>query len=255
MNPKKPGKVRKVCNAACSSLNDHLLTGPDLLQNLVGILMRFREERIAISADIEEMSSQVGVPDYEQACLRFLWQQSPESPPEVYQYVRHIFGAKCAPTCSNYALLRSAKDNKAEFPMAVLAVKRNFYTDDFFKLVKPTFEAVELQQELVELLKLAGFNLTKWISNSKEVIERIPELERAPSIKIVNENIVMPVERALGVIWDTESDCFAYQVGNRRISYTRRKILSLRSYWIPGPVPYQSKNPSPASLVAQYCLG
>ena len=107
LNPSKPGKVRRVCDAAAkfqgSSLNSHLLSGPDLMNNLVGIFMRFREDRIAISGDIEAMFNQVSVPPEDQIALRFLWRQSPGSEAEVYQYQHHIFGAKCAPTCSNYA--------------------------------------------------------------------------------------------------------------------------------------------------------
>ena len=59
------------------------------------------------------------------------------------------------------------------------------------------------------------------------MIEQIPEPERAPSVKVVDENIVMPVERALGIIWDTNSDCFVYEVVKRNIAETRRKMLSL----------------------------
>ena len=44
-HPHKPGKVRRICNAASKlkgvSLNDKLLSGPDLLRNLVGIVFRF----------------------------------------------------------------------------------------------------------------------------------------------------------------------------------------------------------------------
>ena len=145
------------------------------------------------------MFNQVAVPEADQVALRFLWRESRESAIEVYQFARHIFGAKCAPTCSNYALLRSAEDNEMEFPIAALAVKPNFYMDDFFKSVKSTDEAMEMQQQLVEMLNLGGFHLTKWVSNEKEVIAQIPEPERAPSVK-VDENIIMPVERALGVI-------------------------------------------------------
>ena len=231
INAKKPGKVRRVCDAAAkfqgSSLNSHLLTGPDLLNNLVGILMRFREEKVALSGDIEAMFNQVAVPEADQVALRFLWRQSPESAIEVYQFVRHIFGAKCSPTCSNYALLRSAEDNEMEFPIAALAVKRNFYMDDLFKSVKSTDEAMEMQQQLSEMLYLGGFHLTKWVSNEKEVIAQISELERAPSVKVVDENIIMPVERALGVVWDTSSDCFVFEVVERNIADTRRKMLSL----------------------------
>ncbi|XP_068692552.1 uncharacterized protein [Montipora foliosa] len=86
---------------------------------------------------------------------------------------------------------------------------------------------MEIQQQLAEMLNLGGFHLTKWISNEKEVIAQIPEPERAPSVKVVDENIVMPVERALGIICDTNSDCFVYEVVKRNIADTRRKMLSL----------------------------
>ena len=50
LNPNKPGKVRVVFDAAAKfhgvSLNSELLTGPNLLNNLVGILMRCRREKI-----------------------------------------------------------------------------------------------------------------------------------------------------------------------------------------------------------------
>ena len=59
VNPNKPGKVRRVANAAAKfrgqSLNSNLITGPDLLNNLVGILLRFRENPVAILSDIEGM--------------------------------------------------------------------------------------------------------------------------------------------------------------------------------------------------------
>ena len=56
-----------------------------------------------------------------------------------------------------------------EFPIAALAVKRNFYMDDFFKSVKSTNEAMEMQQQLAEMLNLGGYHLTKWISKEKEM--------------------------------------------------------------------------------------
>ena len=94
------------------------------------------------------MFNQVAVPPEDEAALRFLWRQSPESEIEVYQYLQHIAGAKCAPTCSNYALLRTAEDNRQQYPVAVRAVMRNFYMEDFFKSVKTTDDALELQQQL-----------------------------------------------------------------------------------------------------------
>ena len=76
-NPNKPGKVRRVANAASKfrgeSLNSNLLTGPDLLNNLVGVLSRFREHPIAVLSDIEGMFMQIAVRQEDQSALRFLW--------------------------------------------------------------------------------------------------------------------------------------------------------------------------------------
>ena len=93
---------------------------------------------------------------------------------DVYQYVRHIFGAKCSPTCSNYTLQRTAQDNKDSFPLEAEVMERNFYMDDLFKSVPALLEAYSLQVGLVNLLSLGGFRLTKWISNDKHLLNAIP---------------------------------------------------------------------------------
>ena len=45
--------------------------------------------------------------------------------------------------------LTEAEDDEMEFPIAALAVKRNFYMDDFFKSVESTDEAMEMQQKIL----------------------------------------------------------------------------------------------------------
>ena len=74
LNPNKPGKVRVVFDAASKfdgvSLNDNLLTGPDLLNNLVGILLRFRSGKIGVMADVQQMFHQVRVCEEDRASLR-----------------------------------------------------------------------------------------------------------------------------------------------------------------------------------------
>ena len=74
-------------------MNDNFLTGPDLLQNLIGIIFRFREQKIAITADTEV---NVSPEDFE--VLRFAWRDNRNEPVEVYEYGRYMFGAKYSPT-------------------------------------------------------------------------------------------------------------------------------------------------------------
>ena len=55
-NPNKPGKTRVVFDSTVKfrgmSLNDQLLSGPDLSNSIVGVLKRLRQERVALTADV-----------------------------------------------------------------------------------------------------------------------------------------------------------------------------------------------------------
>ena len=78
-HPAKPNKIRVVfdCSAeyAGRSINKELMAGPDLTNQIVGTLIRFRQERIAFVADIEKMFFQVLVSDDHRNLLHFLWWQ------------------------------------------------------------------------------------------------------------------------------------------------------------------------------------
>ena len=91
-NINKPGKVRRVANAAskfgAQSLNSNLLTGPDLLNNLLGVLMRFREHPVAVLADIEDMFMQIAIYQIDQSALQFLWLVDNQI--QQYQFTRLI---------------------------------------------------------------------------------------------------------------------------------------------------------------------
>ena len=96
---KKPGKIRVVfdCSAVCDgqSLNRQLLQGPDLTNNLIGVLCRFRQERIAFMSHIQAMFHQVKVNVEHPNLLRFLWWESDDfrKDPVEYRMTVHIFGA------------------------------------------------------------------------------------------------------------------------------------------------------------------
>ena len=136
-HPHKSGKVRRVCNAASKfrgvSLNDKLLSGPDLLRNLVAIVFRFREHKIAITADIESKFLQVAVPKEQCKYLRFLRRDKGSDTFGICEYTRHVFGGKSSPTCANYGFQQSGRDNKIEIPEASFTIDRNFYMDDLAK--------------------------------------------------------------------------------------------------------------------------
>ena len=174
LNPHKPDRVRCVFNAASNfhgiSLNDLLLSGINLLANLMGNLLRFREKPIAMSADIEEIFLQVAVKPEDRNFLQFLWPDENGSV-VTYQYNRHIFGAKSSPTCANFALQRCARDNAEGHLFAAHVAQHNFYMDDLLISLNDKEEAVQLT-DLTKRLAKGGFKLTKWATNFDEAVER-----------------------------------------------------------------------------------
>ena len=234
-HPHKPGKIRVVfdCSAKFSgiSLNSMLHKGPDLTNSLIGVLTRFRGERVAVMADIESMFHQVRVPEHDSSFLRFLWWDDGNLAGEVqeYQMLVHLFGAISSPASANFALRRTATDNKQCFPDDVInTVKRNFYVDDCLKSLSSEAAAITHVHDLQALLSRGGFKLTKWISNSRKVIEAIPAHERCAELKKLdfykNE---LPSQRALGLQWCVESDTFTFNICLRSRPFTRRGILSV----------------------------
>ena len=232
VNQNKPGKVGRVLNGAAkfhgASLNKSLLTGPELLQNLIYVLLRFRQHPFAVTADIEVMFLQVGVLPCDKPSLRFLWREDPISNVVVHQCTRHIFGAKDSPNCANYALQRTASDNAKQYPEAAKAVLENFYMDDYLDSVESPERALIRSKELVHLLHLGGFKLTKFVSNVPDLADRIDGSAHFTEPKvIVSSEESMHV---LGLKWDHKNDTLVVSRGTTSTitkSLTQRLVLSL----------------------------
>ena len=221
-----------MCNAASKfggvSLNDNLMAGPDLLQSLIGIIFRFREKKIALTADVEAMFLQVKVPPADCKVLKFLWRENNTDPISVYEYGRHIFGAESSPTCVNYALQQVGRDCRDDHGMVAKLINRNFYMDNFVKSVASEEEAVGMYKSLRKSLADGGFQLTKWICNSEKVMERISPEDRSSTLsKTFEAEPLAP--SILGLQWNVKSDSFEICRGMGKevpAKVTQRVVLS-----------------------------
>ena len=128
-----------------TSLNDNLIRGPDLMNSLIEVLMRFRKERVALVADVEAMLHQVFVKPSHVDALRFLWWPNGEidQEPVVHRMLVHIFGAKSSPTSANFALKQTAAEfgHLFESNMSEI-VNKHFYVDDCLVSLPSVAEAV-----------------------------------------------------------------------------------------------------------------
>ena len=162
-HPKKPGQIRVVfdCSAQFNgvSLNDYLLQGPDFMNDLLGILCRFRQESVAFMTDIKSMFHQFMVTKEHRDLLRFLWWLDGDPSKEVVEYRMkvHLFGASSSSGCSNFGLRRANDDGEQDFGAdAVAFMRKNFYVSDGLKFVATVAEAMELIRASQAICDKAG---------------------------------------------------------------------------------------------------
>jgi hypothetical protein len=231
---KEKGNLRVVFNCSLkyrgTSLNDELLQGPDLTNGLLGVLLRFRQGAIAMTADIEKMFYQVKVPKEHSDFLRFFWfpDGNLEAEPEEYRLKVHVFGAVSSPSCANYALQKSAFDNQSFCSQSTVdTILNNFYVDDWVVSLDNIENAMSLAHEAQETCRRGGFCLSKFVSNSPQVMEAIPRSSWAKNIKELNlDHEDMPCQRALGVKWNVTKDNLSFKVNLQEQPNTRRGVLS-----------------------------
>ena len=245
LEPNKPGKIRIVFDASSkfngSSLNDNLLPGPNLLNNLVTVLSRFRRGQIAVISDIEKMYHQVLVPKGDQDSLRFLWRDEPSDPITEYKMLVHLFGKIDSPCCANWTLrscatevkglpeVQAFKDLSDENRKQVTeAVTEEFYMDDFLSSFDEVEETKKTCQNIRDVVKGRHFKLTKWLSNNPQFLKSMPEEDRSPKISSQELN-KLPHERTLGVWWDPCSDEFFFNFKMKGHQRTKRGLLSFLS--------------------------
>ena len=192
--------------------------------------MRFREDQIVISADIEAMFMQVFVSPEDQPYLRFLWKDN-IGQPATFQYTRHIFGAIDSPCVACYATRQNAKDNADKYPALEQIRKRNIYMDDLYKAVPTPTEATQLMNDLQKMFSLGGFNLTQWTSNSQQFLTTVNENHLENSDSLTKKE--PPLERVLGLKWKPDTDVFLVEAKKfhaiDKKDLTQRKLLKFAS--------------------------
>ncbi|XP_013161253.1 PREDICTED: uncharacterized protein LOC106113074 [Papilio xuthus] len=224
-------KVRVVFNASSKgindvSLNDDLLVGPKLQQDLRHLLMRFRTHRICIVADLVKMYRQVLVHAEDADFQRILWRPNPDLPIQHYKLLTLTFGTACAPYLAVKTLQRLADEETHNFPKASEITKRDYYIDDLMTGCNTEEEAKNIYDEMNNLMMSGGFQLQKWSSNSTELLQYIGENKnnKEQSVPIKADNMM----KILGIQWDRATDNFEYTVAlpEVKLPITKRQVLS-----------------------------
>jgi len=191
------------------SLNDVLMCGPIVQEELFSILIRFRTHQYVITADVEKMFRQVGVSKEDQDLQRIVWRESPSEVLRIYRLATVTYGTTSASFMATQCLASLAEAERLRFPKAAKAIRRNFYMDDLMTGAETIDECKMSQSQISLVLESAKLPLRKWCSNSAEILKSVAAAENEPLfiIKIEADEIV----KSLGLCWKPTQDVLGYQ--------------------------------------------
>ncbi|XP_065195672.1 uncharacterized protein LOC135827076 [Sycon ciliatum] len=218
--------IRKyLANGNGVALNDVISAGPKLQQSLPKVLLRFRQNKVAIICDIQEMYLQISLAPEDRPFHRFLWRNN-EQEPAKYEFNRVVFGVNASPFLAQYAARHNAHQHADNYPHAAETVLESTYMDDSMDSVRSDEEGVELVRQLSALWHKASMHPRKWLRTSTAVLQTIPEEDRAEEINLTKGEL--PNVKILGVLWLAKEDQFTFQLQLSEIGSnpTKRAFLS-----------------------------
>ncbi len=110
---------------------------------MFGVILRFREQPVAVSGDISKMYHRIGIPEEGQHVHRFVWRDMDTTrPPDTYVKTVLTFGDKPAPAMAQIALRKTADQAESSQSYAAEVLKNNTYMDDICDSV-PTVESAQ----------------------------------------------------------------------------------------------------------------
>ena len=210
-HPKRPNQVAMVFDSSAQfngvSLNDVLLSGPDLTNSLLGdltnsllgVLMRFRNENIVILADIQQMFHCFQVNEDHRNYLRFLWYEGKDL--VDYRMCVHVIGNSPSPAVAIYGLRRTARNAEFSFRHDVCSfVERNFYVNGLVWL--PSVEEADrlMRNTQQALFQEGGLRLHKIVSNDSNVMTNCPSEDLVKDLISLDLTIdALSIQRSLGM--------------------------------------------------------
>ncbi|XP_055590340.1 uncharacterized protein LOC129742466 [Uranotaenia lowii] len=208
-------KVRVVFDASCKSatgksLNDVLMVGAVIQDDLRAIILRSRLHQVMLIADIKQMYRQVLVDDRDTPLQRIFWRNSPEQPLQTFELKTVTYGTASAPFLATRVLQQLADDENQNFPEAAKILKRDVYVDDLFTGGSSPEEVSELRIQLDHLCRRGGLEFRKFASNVESVLDGVSPERRAiqSSVELAADQCI----KTLGLHWEPTADNLRFHI-------------------------------------------
>ena len=234
------------------SLNDCLLTGPNLIPQIFDLLVRFRQNPVGMVADIEKAFLMIGINEEDRDMLRFLWlKDAKDLHSEILKlrFRRLVFGLRPSPAILGATIQHHLKEHKEREPEIVEHLTKSLYVDDLISGAETDERALTIYKGSKQLMSTGGFNLRKWSSNSDSLMKSIDTLESRETDKpsdikreigqedlsytkstIAKESTATePTQvKVLGMTWDIVEDMFLFNL-EELIKYAKSLPVTQRS--------------------------
>ena len=190
------------------SLNDYWAKGPDVINNMLGILLRFREGQFALAGDIRKMYHSVYLSTLDSHTHRFLWRDlDTTKDPDTYIMTRVSFGDKPAGTIATVALRKTAQEHSQMYPTAASSIVQNSYIDDILDSFDDANELSETASNIEWILSTGGFSIKAWLTSSN-----VQDELRNTNPNLSPDLLSLEDSKILGMFWDQVGDNFKYKV-------------------------------------------
>lgn len=225
-------RLRVVFNASMptsngSTLNDHLLIGPKLQADITAIILRWRSHHYVFAADIAKMFRQIWLDSRDTAYQRIIWRPNPEESLKTFELLTVTYGTAPAPFLANRVIKQLALDEGTNFPLVVSILNECIYVDDALFGADDRVLALQLRQQVTEILRRGGFHLRKWASNCPQLLTGIPDDEHElASSRLFHDSEGL---KMLGLLWQPSTDEFQFKFKidpANTANPTKRVILS-----------------------------
>lgn len=223
-------QLRVVFNASSlttsgQSLNDCLLAGPKLQNDLSSIILRWRQFKFVLISDISKMFRQIMVDPRDADYQRVLWRSSSSDSVREYRLLTVTYGTTCAPYLALRVIRQLAQDEGSHYPLALSIIKNQMYVDDFLFGGDSIDEVLSSRDHLIALLKKGGFTLSKWSGNHSSLLRDINSSDHV--VRLDTEFSLSPSLKVLGIVWRPTEDVFSFNVSSSvTVPLTKRSVLS-----------------------------
>ena len=211
------------------SMNDILLKGPDVLNPIRAVLLRFRRGVYAALGDIRKMYNSVWLEEGEMHLHRFLWRDNPDEEMGQYAITRVNIGdipASCIAQVAMRETERLAIFAHMEEERRVL--EKVSYVDDILTSHNILEELDKITEGVEEILRAGGFFLKPWVRSgqsgrpeaaAKVLTSRVEGMEKKKTVILPNQ-MRDEDNKALGIGYKVEDDQLYMMTS---INFSKRK--------------------------------